>query len=286
MAKKPRPRALPAPAGYQDAPLERHGATDMGILWLRALDAIIERTPLDFLSLANIIGPDYLLSMTTEKARKAAIAGQNQRIAAILGVNVRTVQRYRLAATPERQGARAEVRGASARKRAELLERLGPVARDLILRRFLSLAEIKGLAGHFAGAFYVSKPPARHYARDGGVEGAEQPVEAEGSQMLPVIDEALAGNWEGAAWVYWEEWRDDWGISSAARHKSSDKQKVNWFEQSMTMGEENVDEVEEWELALGYPSPVDTRAGGAGDPRIWMFDDTLADYEASRPRLS
>jgi hypothetical protein len=103
--------------------------------------------------------------------------------------------------------------------------------------------------------------------------------------MIPVIDEAIAGAWEGAAWVYWEQWRDDWGITSAARHESSDSQKANWFAQSATMGEENVEEVEAWELALGYPTPLDTDLGGAGDPRIWMFDEELAGFDASRSRL-
>lgn len=295
MARKPRTPRKPAPAGYTDAPLERHGEGDetgMAPMWLAALDKIIPKTPTNLITLFNVIGPEWVLSETNERGRKLAEAAQNTRVAQLLGVNVRTVQRYRKGAAGA-ASPKAEIRGKSARKQTELRGALGPAARDVILRRFLSLAEIHGLAGYFAGAFYVSSPPCRDYARDGGVEGAEAPIEKKGTQMTEIIDAALDGQWAEAAWNYWAEWREEWGFATLRQHKDKaerkygEKQEENWRAQAAEMDKENVCEVEEWKLALGYIEQLDVErgTGGPGDPDVWMFDEGLAKYEAGRPRL-
>lgn len=270
MARKKQPAAplprLIADTALEDlAPASGSDALELNAsLWLAALDRLIPATPTDLLELFRIIGPDGPDKATSERAR---ISEENKRVAALLrnkagglGVNVRTVQRYRRGAA----GLGGETRGQTQRRLIPLLNELRPHARALILSRYMALAEAHGLAGYFTGWTKISKTP-RHIARGGGVPGAEYLL---GPTMTETADRFYAGDYVGAAFAYFSAWLYDWGW------EGDDEQAKRWFNIVDDKNNESgitLSEPESWELSLGYPSPWEHPDGAAG----WWADTDL-----------
>ena len=230
-------------AQYQDTPLAALGQSPQGIAWLTALDAIIPPTPTDYTRLFAIIGPT------------GNTAQQNQRIARLLGYDIddpatrraglRAVQRYRRS---EVAGANPrDVRGQSPTARAALLNDLAPVARAVILRRFMALTIRLGLFGAFDGWIKISEN-SRHYVRDGGVLG---------DHMSAIVTYANQDAWEDAAYGYLDEWLADWGFDPEFTSGGAAAERIADVVDSPD------GDAPQWILRLGYPDdaelPVDSR---------------------------